>query len=1344
MSCVVTSHTNAEIEEMVIKNTYLKVSKDETVGDLVTRLDSLQGKVTIVEVPNDKLKKGLYLDSSGVTKRYALLSMIDLIIPGRSTDPNKEEFVRNKGEKEAAAISAKPINKIKAEVGTKLHNVSDQLLLHLIGQASNLYSDKKPETSMDQLLKDSGLSQQDFNNLKAEVNNIVSLANKTQKEIDPTKKAKVYTEMFLLELGDKRGAIGRTLDLVIIYSDKTASHFDYKFKSPSFEKKTKNAVTGKYEISTHDWLSKYDKADYNRQIGQSAKVLMNQYGVKGMRHNRVIPAHFELKFDNKNPTNKVTQLSIGESMNKYLTHVPIGSEITDSKLKSTSLDYLSKIKNNLEEQLSNTTLQAKRFLINDKIKKIDESIKLIQINNDISGVLSLYKSLVDKYTDAIGNTKLNLRDEKVNDELNPFYIDEKDLVMLYQELGLIQKMINSSEWYNEMAKDLSDTRKEAINNAKDEFNKRIGLMLANLEEEMIDRTLSIVEQAQLEDTVDLGMVEKWFQTFGQINHPIFIKAKALIDRANNQTRLETQKFYEELKKVTIDLQKEQGSKGYSTFNILINKETGNLHAMFKSELWTMLADARESGDIEVLKKYLTLNKDAQKRFEEEREKVRVRGKEAFATWEKEHPSVESMITSKYYYVYYEINKETSKDFYTEGFKEIQKYPAALAYYNFWTENMKKFKGYLDIDAGDKVPNNLIPWIRGEVIEQMLQGNFGTTEALKMMKDVLAVHEATETFGQLSGSISLKTGDNLHQIPKLYINPLFDSEGNPNVKEKSYDLSKSMMVFASTAMNYNNMKEIEGTVMALKEVLALTTVIKTGNKGSKINNLLGDKSAKILNPEIDTLFNDMINYHLYGVKLKGKEQNQQLTEFMRKTKSLTQKIELGLSPLTMIGSFTATMMSRWQEAGKGYYFTSSQVIEARKILIGAVADKNIAIFRDKSKMELARALCGFFEPHQGKQTHLKAQDLSANKLVGKWLDNVLFWGYRKGDELNENAVMLAMMQNYGLVNGKISRLKNLPEGTKSLLDISSIDKDGNLVIEGITDGKNVNIDVYTVFRNMVMNVNKGIKGSMNEEDMNGVNMNLLGNMMMSFKNWMPGLAEERFAGIKYNVGTKAITIGRWRAVSSDIPSMEEAGFLRLVGSTVAKVGLVLADGLTFSKLGVYKVNEQRTRILFEKFKEANSNNSEIQEMEFEDFLDYKQGQIKALARESMIILALIGMMVLMSGADFDDDDEPDWKKNLATRIAYRLINRTRRELMFFINPTEILATAGNNILPQIGLYTKSMRLLSNTFDEIRDNTIGENNERDKNNEFYNTVKLIPGYKLGSSLFEPFEQDKDKEL
>ena len=56
----------------------------------------------------------------------------------------------------------------------------------------------------------------------------------------------------------------------------------------------------------------------------------------------------------------------------------------------------------------------------------------------------------------------------------------------------------------------------------------------------------------------------------------------------------------------------------------------------------------------------------------------------------------------------------------------------------------------------------------------------------------------------------------------------------------------------------------------------------------------------------------------------------------------------------------------------------------------------------------------------------------------------------------------------------------------------------------------------------------------------------------------------------------------------------------------------------------------------------------------------------------------------------------------------------------------------------------MRLLSNTFDEIRDNTIGENNERDKNNEFYNTVKLIPGYKLGSSLFEPFEQDKDKEL
>lgn len=1334
MACVITSHTNTEVENMVIKNTYLNVSRDETLGDLITRLDSFENKVKLVEIPNEKLRKGDYLSAKGVTKRYTLISNPEIVIPGRATDINKIAFVKLKGKEEAQKISEKPINQIKAEVGTKLHNISDQITLHLISKTSNLYTDKKPETSLEELRVESGLSLEDFNNLYKAVSEVVNLMNTTQKEIDPSRKAKVYTEKFILQLGDKTGAIGRTLDLLAIYSDKTASHFDYKFKSPTEQSKIKDPVTGKWSINKFDWLNKHDLEDFTRQIGTSAEVLKKQYGVKALRHNRVIPAHFELKFVNKQPTDKVTQLSIGASMNQYLTQIPIGVELTELISKEKTLTDLNNIKKNLQEQLDNTTIQEKKYILLDKIKKVDESIKLFQINNDISGVLSLYKSIAERYTDEIGNIKVRIREEEINGVINPDYIEDKDLVNLYQELGVIKQIIDNPEWYGDLIKGLSEGRIDNIQKLRGQLLARIGFMASNLMQEMVDRTLSQVEKAQLKDTIDLGMMEKWFQTFGQINHPIFIKAKALLDKANDETRLETQKFEKELREVTIELQKEQGKIGYNTFDILINKKTGNLHAIYRSEFWSIIDEAIATKDIEVLKKYLVLKPDALKRFEEQRERMKLRLTEGqFENWIKENPNVESQLTSKFHYIYYEVSKESS-EFFSDGYKELSKNKAALAYYNFWVENMVKFKDYMDIEYSDRIPNNFIPWIKAQTVEQVLQGNYGTEEILKNLKDIFAVHEDTQTFGQVEGRKDLRTGDNLHQIPKWFINPLFDAQGNINIREKSYDLSKSMMIFASMAMNYNNMKQVEGTIMALKEVLATTTVIKTDNK----SNVIG----KILNPEIDALFTSMIDYHLYGVKLKGTK-NRGFTEFMLKTKHLQQKIQLGLAPLTQIGSWSATTMSRWMESGKGYYFKDKQMINARKMLIGMVGDKNVALFTNQEKIDLARSLSAFFEPHQGKRGHLKGQGLSSNKLVGQWLENILFWGFRKGDELNENAVMLAMMQNYTIYDGKIKRIEHLPEGTKSLLELSSI-KDGNLHIEGITNKGEVNMDLYTSFRNMVLNVNKGIKGSMNEEDMNSVNMNLLGNMVMSFRNWLPGLAEERFAGIKYNIGTKAITLGRWRSITTDLPSRQEAGMLRIVASALGRVGLVVAEGLTFNKLGIYKINEARTKELFEEFKDKNPNSPDIQDMSFEDFLDYKRGQIKAFAREAAMLLVLVGLVSLAAGADFDDDDEPDYKKYWASRQAFRLVNRTRRELMFFINPTEILNAGGSNVAPQIGLLTQSIAVLKNTWDETRDATLGENTNRDTTPPFYQSGKLIPASKMIFQFFEPTKQDEVKEF
>jgi hypothetical protein len=263
-----------------------------------------------------------------------------------------------------------------------------------------------------------------------------------------------------------------------------------------------------------------------------------------------------------------------------------------------------------------------------------------------------------------------------------------------------------------------------------------------------------------------------------------------------------------------------------------------------------------------------------------------------------------------------------------------------------------------------------------------------------------------------------------------------------------------------------------------------------------------------------------------------------------------------------------------------------------------------------------------------------------------------------------------MQNYGYdAQNNIKRLETLPEGTKSILDNSQI-IDGKLVIEGIVDkdGK-VNMDNYTMLRNIAVGVAKQIKGQLNSEDMNGVNMTLMGNLFMGFKNWMPGMIDERTGKLRYNNMTNSITEGKYRALLTDM-SREEKGFWEWIGNDVMpSVGSFVFDIATFgSMFGLghkYKVNEVRARRLFDNYKKQNINDYAIQEMTFEDYLQYKQGAIRSLAAELTVILSFIAVLMYLRGGG--DDGEPRWKENMATRFLFRAVNRSKRELAFFITP-----------------------------------------------------------------------------
>jgi len=259
--------------------------------------------------------------------------------------------------------------------------------------------------------------------------------------------------------------------------------------------------------------------------------------------------------------------------------------------------------------------------------------------------------------------------------------------------------------------------------------------------------------------------------------------------------------------------------------------------------------------------------------------------------------------------------------------------------------------------------------------------------------------------------------------------------------------------------------------------------------------------------------------------------------------------------------------------------------------------------------------------------------------------------------------------------------------------------------------------------------------MSGEDVNAVHTNLLSNLMMSFKNWLPGMAYERFGGLEWDKTLGVVKQGRYRAVFDDMYNKEDAvGFHNLMYKTMQRASLFALDVVTFGMIpgGALKINDARAKILFEEYLKKNPKlltEGKTKDEMFTEFLDYKRGQIKAAAIELRAVLILTLAMMAM-GKGIGDD----W----ATRTGYRFINRLRRELSFFISPNDMV-TIIKGAVPIVSLATDVQKWIGNTVDEARDDIFREDSKHDLTPPGYYTIHFIPGYRL-YNFFEPYEQNK----
>ena len=133
-----------------------------------------------------------------------------------------------------------------------------------------------------------------WNVLHQNVKQIVSEIKKQQRDINKEGKVAIKAEAMLYAPAEDSGKYyadtAGTVDLLAIFSDGTASIYDWKFISPrqvsGFGQKTK--------IMESPFGSKED--GYNMQIGAYKSILQNFYRVKKVRKSRIIPVHVQYKW----------------------------------------------------------------------------------------------------------------------------------------------------------------------------------------------------------------------------------------------------------------------------------------------------------------------------------------------------------------------------------------------------------------------------------------------------------------------------------------------------------------------------------------------------------------------------------------------------------------------------------------------------------------------------------------------------------------------------------------------------------------------------------------------------------------------------------------------------------------------------------------------------------------------------------------------------------------------------------------------------------------------------------------------------------------------------------------
>ncbi len=1264
-------------------------------------------------------------------------------------------------------ISETPDNKIYKDGGNKIHYIRSLIM--------NFYNEGRGDLASIQAEATSGsitMSASHFNSLVKDVEALYNNIQEQQKKIDPNGKVLIYAE---LPIVDPLASIGSTIDVLALFSDNTASIYDFKNKQ-GFRNVRRLPYGAGYQV-LGDLHGRFDLEDYELQLFEYKRILTEVYGVKDIRQSRILPSL--VRYKQKEPGKSTP----GESLLPEIAYIktsadrsedeiglaplPVAGEKTGIPVLDEFMEKLLLLQSKTEEKISTGGLSRVQFdLLKEKTGRISRIVRdlslALGINNLAKEIDLLTKDLSKK-----------LAQEELKDGVpNPEYVSNKDLIFLMNELAIYKDLLAGvveEEYQALLTKQVSKEEKIQFLTTRKRLFEKVLVADSHVNAEVLHRKAEILSQVgidNVESKTHITDALNVFKTTSEIDNPIFKAFVKLKDSAYmkvlGKEKLTNNKILDQVQKLET-WAKSNGLSGLSIYDPLINRQTGNLHDKYTREFWLLRKQALKEANVDWFKEHHLIKKGAEEFYNklykeytehqraqevslaeyyesvgytEEQAKTRAKKEidqsiklwvEKYDAFSGEHDATAFSLAGKAK-IFYELNSKVLEKYETPEYKKIKSTPALIEFYEFTEQFNHQMRDVLNLGY-QELPPNFIPNVRKNFVEQLFNSDTSVWGALgKSFREISQSFSVREDDTQIFGIRNPNTGEVEHSIPIYFLNPFKEKT------DKAFDLGRVMLLFSKMAYNYQAMNEIEGHTMALKAALALTPQKITSPTGSSVKSSISGVAKTYLknSSDIYKLFEDHTNYYLYGVRMKVGSTSiggiqiggVNLTKGLLAAKNYLAWKTLGLAIVPGLASFVASKTFETIEARKGILFTGKQHREAYKEL---VSKKGIALLQ-------------FFEAEQDSATGIRQRKLAKSKTSKYINSDVAFFPYRIGDRSIDRTVLIAMSKNYGFnKDGELKRMVNLKAAeptAKSIFEASRLTEKGDLEIDGISH------EGMIAFRNAVRHATKGIKGSLTAEDIKAADVSLGWSLVMQFKNWMPGFIAERAKGLQYNPTIDAAEFGRYRAFKAEFEKQKEEPLTQYFLTTLVPNLTRLAFNISMGWLpGVKHLhNTDRARKYYIRW--AKNHPQEARDLTYEQFTEVQIAQTEALVMELRIVLAFAGLIVLLGLSWMDDEEKALYSQSWAGRKLYQVLVKAENELTFLSSPSDFVRMATTNPIPISRLLLDAKNTIVNMVDETGDILLeGEKKDgRDKTPILYYTIPWIPGGIQARRMFELFEQDK----